>query len=83
MFILTECSLKFFFDSFIFNTEFNDLRNIICLIKIVSLMFQANLRSMACIAEVEWVHSSVTMATRTFRFIPNIAFLWSYQAIKV
>ena len=35
------------------------------------------------IAEMEWVHSSVTIATRTFRLIPNIPLLWSYQAIEV
>ena len=32
---------------------------------------------------MEWVRSSVTIATRTFKFIPNITLLWSYQSIKV
>ena len=35
------------------------------------------------IAEMEWVHSSVTITTMTFKFIPNIPLIWSYQAIKV
>ena len=50
----------------IYNTEFNDLRKIICLRKIVSLAFQ---KALVCrmqisgawhaITEMEWVHSSV------------------------
>ena len=38
-------------------------------------MQDANLRSMAwlhAIAEMEWVHSPITIATRTFKFIQNI-----------
>ena len=38
---------------------------------------------MHAIAEMEWVHSSVTIATLTFKFIPNNPRLCSYQAIKV
>ena len=46
-------------------------------------MQDPNLRSiMHVIAEMEWVHSSVTIATRTFKFIPNIPLLWSYKAIN-
>ena len=57
------------------------------LFKISTGMQDANLRSMAgialhAIAEMERVHSSVTIATRTLKCIPNIPLLWSYQAFK-
>ena len=41
------------------------------------------LYALHAIAEMEWVHSSVTIATMIFKFIANISLLCSYQAIKV
>ena len=35
------------------------------------------------IAEMEWVHSLITIAAMTFKFIPNTPLLCSYQDIKV
>ena len=56
------------------------------LFKISSGMQDENLRSMACISchcRHRMSAQSVTIATRTFKFIPKITLLWSYQAIKV
>ena len=72
-----------------YNVELNDLRKIICLclwlFKISNGMQDENLRSMAvhAIAEMKWVHSSVTIATKTFKFIPYTSLLWNYQDIQV
>ena len=53
------------------------------LFKISTSMQDANLRSMACHCRNGMSDNSVTVASRTFKFIPNIPLLWSYQAIKV
>ena len=53
------------------------------LYKISTGMQDENLRSMACIAEMEWMHSSVTIPTMTFKSISYTSLLWNYQAIQV
>ena len=80
---------NFFKLQIIYNTKFNDLRKIVW----EKLSFDFSKLALVCsiqisgawhaIAEMEWVHSLVTIATMTFKFIPNISFLCSYQAIKV
>ena len=52
--------------------------------KISNGMLDENLRSMAvhAIAEMKWVHSSVTIATKTFKFIPYISLLWNEMSAQ-
>ena len=50
---------------------------------VCSMQISGAWHALHAITEMEWVHSSVTIVTMTFKFIPNISLLYSYQAIKV
>ena len=76
---------------YMYNTKFNDLRKKYVLKKMVSLTSKlawfAGCKSqdhgMHCITLLKWNERAATIATRPFKFIPNIPLLWSYQVIKV
>ena len=63
--------------------EKNDVFDFSKLSLVCTMQISGAWHALHAIAEMEWVHSSVIIATKSFNLIPNIPLLWSYQDIRV